>query len=62
VPMGYHAWNEVYLEGTGWIRIGGMDYTQVTGNAWIMLDATLASGGLSSQTILNMTHTVERIY
>lgn len=62
IPQGYHAWNEVYLEGTGWFRLGDANYSAVNGNAWVMLDPTFAASGMSPQTILQMTHNVERIY
>lgn len=62
IPPGYHAWNEVYLEGTGWFRLGDANYSTVNGNAWVMLDPTLAASGMNPQTILQMTHNVERIY
>jgi transglutaminase-like putative cysteine protease len=62
VPQGYHAWNEVYIEGTGWVVIASFNYKEVDGSAWIMFDSTFASGGVSSQTILSTTHTKERTY
>lgn len=62
VPQGYHAWNEVYLAGTGWVVIASFNYWQVSDSAWVMFDSTFAAGGVSSQTILNTTHTKERTY
>lgn len=62
VPQGYHAWNEVYIAGTGWVVIASFNYAQVDGSAWVMFDSTFAAGGMSSQTILNTTHTKERTY
>ena len=62
VPQGYHAWNEVYIAGTGWVVIASFNYSNVDGSAWVMFDSTFAAGGLSSQTILNTTHTKERTY
>ena len=63
IAVGYHAWNEVYLEGSGWVTIGGANYQPVAGQSWLMFDATLAaSSGISLQTILTMTRTRERIY
>ncbi len=62
VPQGYHAWNEVYLQGTGWVIIAGFRYWEVDGSAWVMFDSTFAAGGMSSETILNTTHTKERTY
>ena len=62
VPQGYHAWNEVYLQGTGWVIIASFKYWEVAGSAWVMFDATFAAGGMSSETILKTTHTKERTY
>ena len=37
-----HAWNEVYLEGTGWVTVK----VYFSGNAWERMDPTFgASGG-----------------
>jgi len=62
IPQGYHAWNEVYLEGSGWLRLGDANYSTVNRNAWVMLDLTFAASGMNPQTILKMTHKVERFY
>lgn len=62
IAQGYHAWNEVYIDGTGWIEIGGTNYKQIDGGTWVLFDPTLAASGISTQTILTMTHNKERTY
>lgn len=62
VPQGYHAWNEVYLAGTGWVVIASFNYRQVDGSAWVMFDPTFAAGNMSEEKILNTTHTKQRTY
>lgn len=44
----YHAWNEVYLEGTGWIRISKFYSTYKEGEGWIRMDPTFAASMRSS--------------
>ncbi len=39
----YHAWNEVYIEGTGWIRINRFYSTYKEGEGWIRMDPTFAA-------------------
>ena len=39
----YHAWNEVYLEGKGWVRIGEFYSVYKEGEGWIRMDATFAA-------------------
>ncbi len=60
--IGYHAWNEAYIEGTGWVSLGGTAMQTVSGSSWLTLDATLAASGLPLQTSLGITRTRERIY
>jgi hypothetical protein len=38
----YHAWNEVYIAGVGWVRIRGQIYFD--GVKWTRMDATFAAG------------------
>ena len=38
----YHAWNEIYIEGTGWIRIRSQ--VRFDGKDWGRMDSTFASG------------------
>jgi transglutaminase-like putative cysteine protease len=41
----YHAWNEVYIAGTGWIRI--RSEVHFNGKDWGRMDSTFASGNTS---------------
>ena len=55
VPVGqnnamvYHAWNEVYIEGKGWIEIGKITMAE---KAFTRLDPTFASSSKSSNKIV----------
>ena len=40
----YHAWNEVYVEGTGWLRISKFYSIYKEGHGWIHMDPTFAAG------------------
>jgi len=46
----YHAWNEVYIKGVGWIKTGE---TYFDGTNWKLLDSTFLSGAKSSKQIEN---------
>jgi len=39
----YHAWNEVFLEGKGWVRIGEFYSIYKEGEGWIRMDSTFAA-------------------
>jgi len=62
VPQGYHAWNEVYFKGTGWVVVASYNYSYVDGSAWVMFDPTFAAGGSSPEKIINTTHTKQKTY
>lgn len=62
VPQGYHAWNEVYFKGTGWVVVASYNYSYVDGSAWVMFDTTFAAGGSSPEKIMNTTHTKQKTY
>ncbi len=40
----YHAWNEVYVEGTGWIRVTRFYSAYKEGEGWVRMDPTFAAG------------------
>jgi hypothetical protein len=40
----YHAWNEVYVEGTGWIRINRFYSIYREDQGWVHMDPTFAAG------------------
>ncbi len=44
----YHAWNEVYIEGTGWVRINQFYSTYKEGAGWLRVDTTFAAGTRNS--------------
>ena len=43
----YHAWNEIYIENVGWIRIRSRVY--FNGKDWVRMDPTFASSNASNQ-------------
>jgi hypothetical protein len=43
----YHSWNEVYIEGQGWIKINGSIYFD--GEHWSRMDPTFAAGNKSGK-------------
>jgi transglutaminase-like putative cysteine protease len=61
-PYGYHAWNEVYFEGRGWVVVASFQWYNVSSTAWGMFDSTFAAGGLTSKQILDTTHTKYYFY
>lgn len=44
----YHAWNEVYIEGKGWIKTGEL---QFDGKTWKLMDSTFQSAGKGDKNI-----------
>ncbi len=48
----YHAWNEVYFEGKGWVVINGFQWVSVDGVVWQLLDTTFGHS-ISNQQIYN---------
>jgi hypothetical protein len=61
-PQGYHAWNEVYIDGTGWVVIAGFSWQNLTGASWVRFDTTFAAGGMTSEQISNNTYTKVKTY
>lgn len=45
----YHAWNEVYVDGVGWIKTGEVYFD---GKSWKLLDPTFLSSSKSSASIV----------
>lgn len=62
VPQGYHAWNEVYFEGTGWVMVASFRVTQVNGSAYVMFDSTFGAGGMSIDSINAVSRQTQKIY
>lgn len=50
----YHAWNEVYTEETGWIKLNEMYFD---GNEWKLMDSTIASSAKQSNSPRLIDHT-----
>jgi hypothetical protein len=61
-PLGYHAWNEVYFAGTGWVVVASFQWQNIDGSGWVMLDSTFAAGGMSPADIQGTTHTKQKTY
>jgi hypothetical protein len=61
-PLGYHAWNEVYFAGTGWVVVASFQWSQIDGSGWVMFDSTFAAGGMSPADIQGTTHTRQKTY
>jgi transglutaminase/protease-like cytokinesis protein 3 len=55
-PYGYHAWNEVYFAGVGWVVVADFKWKQIDGESWVLLDSTFAASGLTSQEIKQTSH------
>ncbi len=60
--LGYHAWNEVYFEGTGWVVVASYEWKYIDGAGWVLFDTTFAASGMSPQSIQNTTYTKQKIY
>lgn len=61
-PQGYHAWNEVYFEGSGWVVVAEFKWKKLDGSGWVQFDTTFAAGGLSPATIQSTSYTRSRVY
>lgn len=61
-PLGYHAWNEVYFAGTGWVIVADFSWQNIDGSGWVLFDTTFAAGGMSPTDIQNTTHTKQKTY
>ena len=61
-PLGYHAWNEVYFAGQGWVTVASYRWQEISGSGWVLLDATFAAGGMTPESIQNTTHTKQKVY
>lgn len=61
-PLGYHAWNEVFFEGKGWVVVAAFRWKEIDGADWVLLDSTWAAAGWSPEKIISTTHTKQRTY
>ncbi len=62
VPQGYHAWNEVYFEGSGWVVVASFRVAQINGAAYVMFDSTFGAGGMSIDQIHAVSRQTQKIY
>lgn len=46
----YHAWNEVYIKGKGWIKTGELYFD---GSKWTLMDSTFMASSKGSQKIVS---------
>jgi transglutaminase-like putative cysteine protease len=60
--LGYHAWNEVYFAGTGWVVVASFSWKKIDGSGWVLFDTTFAAGGMSPEKIQSTTHTKQKTY
>lgn len=61
-PLGYHAWNEVYFAGTGWVVVASFSWEKIDGSGWVLFDSTFAAGGMTPEKIQSTTHTKQKTY
>ena len=47
----YHAWNEVYVEGKGWIKTGELYFD---GESWKLMDSTFQSTGKGNTSVTKL--------
>ena len=57
----YHAWNEVYFEGRGWVVVNGFQWVNISGKGWVRLDTTFGHS-VSSLQISRTSYTSQKYY
>jgi hypothetical protein len=60
--LGYHAWNEVYFAGTGWVIVASFSWQEISGSGWVMFDTTFAAGGMTPESIQGTVRTKQKTY
>jgi hypothetical protein len=60
--LGYHAWNEVYFAGTGWVIVASFSWQEISGSGWVMFDTTFAAGGMTPESIQEISRTKQKTY
>jgi transglutaminase/protease-like cytokinesis protein 3 len=60
--LGYHAWNEVYFDGQGWVIVASFSWQEINGTGWVMFDSTFAAGGMSPASIQSVSRTKQKTY
>lgn len=58
----YHAWNEVFFEGRGWVVVADFRWENIDGSSWVHFDSTFAASGTSPETIQNTSYSKSRVY
>lgn len=61
-PQGYHAWNEVYMDGQGWVVVAGFSWNELGGASWVRFDTTFAAGGMAANDIKNNSYSATRYF
>ncbi len=59
---GYHAWNEVFFEGKGWVVVASFQWKEIDGSSWVLFDSTFAASGMAPAQIQKSGHTKQRTY
>jgi len=62
VPQGYHAWNEVYFEGVGWVIVASFRVAEVNGSGYVMFDSTFGAGGMTIDSINAVSRQIQKVY
>jgi hypothetical protein len=60
--LGYHAWNEVYFAGTGWVIVAAFRWQEISDAGWVMFDTTFAAGGMTPESIQGTARTKQKTY
>lgn len=58
----YHAWNEVFFEGQGWVVVASFSWREINGSGWVRFDSTFAASGSSPESIRDRNPPREKIY
>lgn len=58
----YHAWNEVYFAGSGWVVVASFSWKEIDGSGWVRFDSTFAASGSSPESIRDRNPPREKIY
>ncbi|MDD2580160.1 MAG: transglutaminase-like domain-containing protein [Eubacteriales bacterium] len=58
----YHAWNEVFFEGQGWVVVADFRWQNIDGSSWVHFDSTFAASGTSPETIQKTSYSKSRVY
>ena len=62
VPQGYHAWNEVYFEGVGWVIVASFRVAEINGSGYVMFDSTFGAAGMTIDSINAVSRQIQKVY